>query len=658
MSHIHFKFKAAKDYSSIPVDGLGLSVFDFKKEIILSKKLKGDDFDLVLSNAESGEEYYDDASIIPRNSSILVRRVPVPKKPGVIAGASKYLSGSGPSSMSARSNRTAFPSAADSNKSYSSFTMNTSKSRQFSSTNSGGGIPGLDFGSSASHDDRGGGDTTVEFSNDMSGSNEEAAVDEEEKIKAMFAQSNAYWEETQEKMAGMRKIHLNRSFPPGSKPPFRPKSMSTGSSLSDKQFRPAMDQKPPPPSYTCFRCGEKGHYIQNCPTNGDKAFDRPKVKRTTGIPKSFLKVIEDPTEVLQERRKEGLGVMIDKDGKVVQVMSNDSAWQKIHSQTKYSVTNEDSLLESAPVLPEYQCFICQRIMKEASSLPCCDTNYCDECIRQSLTEDGPDHLKCPNCSSDAVPDSLIPNTNLRNEISAYLRDCATKRAIEAKQSGAAPISQSSSRSNTPTNVTRDGSSVPVPTNMARAKITFIDSADQGTKSQTTTTAVASSVVRPRPQIQAPPVKIQTFVSGTNIAHAAKTEAARRPSQELEKPVMAPRPAPAYNAPPEPYYDPYYPPPPHMAPPYHRPPPPPGYHRPIRPPGFYRPPPSHAHPGMHMYRPRPPMGMPMRPRPYPMGHGMMPPRPMMGAGAKRSFDAYEGSYEEYNYPPSKRFAAHS
>lgn len=38
-----------------------------------------------------------------------------------------------------------------------------------------------------------------------------------------------------------------------------------------------------------------GHWIQDCPTNGDKAWDdKPKIKRTTGIPKSFLTEVEGP----------------------------------------------------------------------------------------------------------------------------------------------------------------------------------------------------------------------------------------------------------------------------------------------------------------------------------------------------------------------------
>lgn len=38
-----------------------------------------------------------------------------------------------------------------------------------------------------------------------------------------------------------------------------------------------------------------GHWIQECPTNSDPTFnDRPRIKRTTGIPKSFLTTVEGP----------------------------------------------------------------------------------------------------------------------------------------------------------------------------------------------------------------------------------------------------------------------------------------------------------------------------------------------------------------------------
>jgi protein MPE1 len=58
MSQIYYKFKSAKDYDHITFDGLGISVFDAKKEILTAKKLKGNDFDIVISHAESGEGKY------------------------------------------------------------------------------------------------------------------------------------------------------------------------------------------------------------------------------------------------------------------------------------------------------------------------------------------------------------------------------------------------------------------------------------------------------------------------------------------------------------------------------------------------------------------------------------------------------------------------
>lgn len=59
-----------------------------------------------------------------------------------------------------------------------------------------------------------------------------------------------------------------------------------------------------------YLCSIQGHWIQDCPTNSDRDFDnRPRIKRTTGIPRSMLKAVENPnsSELTQ-------GVMVTPDG--------------------------------------------------------------------------------------------------------------------------------------------------------------------------------------------------------------------------------------------------------------------------------------------------------------------------------------------------------
>lgn len=47
------------------------------------------------------------------------------------------------------------------------------------------------------------------------------------------------------------------------------------------------------PNYICYRCNKPGHFIDECPTNGDPSYDFLKVKKATGIPKSFLKPVTE-----------------------------------------------------------------------------------------------------------------------------------------------------------------------------------------------------------------------------------------------------------------------------------------------------------------------------------------------------------------------------
>jgi len=80
---VYYKFKSARDFDSIPIEGQFISVANLKERIFESKHLgRGTDFDLMISNAQTDEEYADEATMIPKNTSVLIRRIPGrPRKP-------------------------------------------------------------------------------------------------------------------------------------------------------------------------------------------------------------------------------------------------------------------------------------------------------------------------------------------------------------------------------------------------------------------------------------------------------------------------------------------------------------------------------------------------------------------------------------------------
>jgi protein MPE1 len=55
-SSVFYKFKSQREESKVSFDGTGISVFDLKKDIILSNNLgKASDFDLLVFDSSSGE---------------------------------------------------------------------------------------------------------------------------------------------------------------------------------------------------------------------------------------------------------------------------------------------------------------------------------------------------------------------------------------------------------------------------------------------------------------------------------------------------------------------------------------------------------------------------------------------------------------------------
>lgn len=76
MSSIHYKFKSSLDYKTLTVDGLHISVADLKREIYDKEKIGQVAFDLELTNAQTRKVYTEENELIPRNSSVIVARIP------------------------------------------------------------------------------------------------------------------------------------------------------------------------------------------------------------------------------------------------------------------------------------------------------------------------------------------------------------------------------------------------------------------------------------------------------------------------------------------------------------------------------------------------------------------------------------------------------
>ncbi|KAI0774785.1 DWNN domain-containing protein [Trametes elegans] len=390
-SSVFYRFRSQKDESRVTFDGTGISVFDLKKEIILANNLtKANDFDLVVLDS-SGEEYRDDSQIIPRSSSVIVKRVPA--RPGR-GSALRYLATSGAPSGSADA----------------------------SGKNPGAGGSGSSWGRPGGHMSRR--FDHKEFKEEPklvekppppapAINNVVTEQDEAAAMAAMFQAQTANWEETQEKMSHAVRIYNNanpRGTPRGGKP-FQPSHHHS--------------DRPLPPSYVCYRCGQKGHWIQDCPTNNDREFDhRPRIKRTTGIPRSFLKAVDNPTT-----GPLGQGVMVTPEGGYVVAQPDSASWQKQVSRHK-GLTEAD-IRERPPTDTTLACPIDGKLLRDAVKTPCCGTLYCEECVQTHLLER--DFL-CPHCARK-IPslDKLVVDKPARARVHDYVDREVERSRLEAER---------------------------------------------------------------------------------------------------------------------------------------------------------------------------------------------------------------------------------
>lgn len=182
----------------------------------------------------------------------------------------------------------------------------------------------------------------------------------------------------------------------------------------------------PPSGYVCRRCGVKGHWIQQCPENDNPDFKPVHCpKRTTGIPKSFLKVV-DKSEVDEDAK----GVMLNADGEYVQVMTDTKTWEKFQEKTQATKAQAANADAASKEVRErgLECPLDNRMFVQPVKTACCEKTYCNDCIESSLADND---LICPNCGEETLIE-FTPD----KEMEARIRDFEAEKAKEKAEAKA------------------------------------------------------------------------------------------------------------------------------------------------------------------------------------------------------------------------------
>lgn len=240
-----------------------------------------------------------------------------------------------------------------------------------------------------------------------SGASAVGSTDENSRIRDMMAANVAHWEKSQQEMP-MQQMGPKRLFRP-------------------VNFRgPA---QAPPENYVCFRCGEKGHFIQFCPTNADPNFVKPKLKRTTGIPKSFLRPVAPGST--------DAATLVTPEGNLVIAAPNQREWERL--ATIKSLAESIASIPSEEIPDDLKCDVCHHLLNDAVKTPCCDGRFCDDCLRR-LCEDAQDSTKipCPSCKKVFNQDHIAPDPPLRRRVKEFIDSRSVFNVPEGEESTTEP----------------------------------------------------------------------------------------------------------------------------------------------------------------------------------------------------------------------------
>ncbi|XP_038687657.1 E3 ubiquitin ligase PARAQUAT TOLERANCE 3 isoform X2 [Tripterygium wilfordii] len=365
---VYYKFKSAKDYDSVTMDGPFISVGTLKEKIFESKHLgRGTDFDLVVTNAQTNEEYLDEAMLIPKNTSVLIRRVPGrPRMPIVTQQEPKVET----KMEDTQPVKSSIPFAD------ASVTKYTEDVEWDEFGHDLYAIPEA---------------PPIQASNPLIDAPPTNNADEDSKLKALIETPALDWQ---------------RQGVDGFGGPGRGYGRGMAGRMGGRGF--GFERKKPPEGYVCHRCKTPGHFIQHCPTNGDPNYDVKRVRPPTGIPKSMLIATPDGSYALPS-------------GAVAVLKPNEAVFEK-------EIEGLPSTRPVGDLPPEMHCPMCNEVMKDAVfTSKCCFSSFCDKCIRDHIISKS----RCICGATDVLADDLLPNKTVRDTINRILENGGNSSAENA-----------------------------------------------------------------------------------------------------------------------------------------------------------------------------------------------------------------------------------
>lgn len=273
----------------------------------------------------------------------------------------------------------------------------------------------------------------------------EAVVDEniseEDRIKQMFENQENVWAQAQDELSTHKVVH----------------------------YKPGTEDLPPP-GYVCYRCGGKDHWIKNCPTNTDPNFEGKKIKKTTGIPKSYMKTISKETVEYRlnnpESNESGMrttenGDLVDDQGNTYMITEDGDYVLTFADSKTWTLYQEKQQSAAMKAQREFDLELAKHVQKDGklefmnplssepkvlkapiSMTPCCQSteslkklrnfNYNQPELEQLLIEND---FHCPNCGQeDVYIDALVHNTELEEKLKEYTASLDLDDPTSAKRS--------------------------------------------------------------------------------------------------------------------------------------------------------------------------------------------------------------------------------